>query len=138
MGKSSGSTRASSATSPKGLGSGFPQEVIEAAAGELRSSINAREATEAENAKIRKAIDKKGFTSSLRGQWDLETSYGGAMILDETDFKGEMFGYKEYGVSAWDKDFNMIEDGQERNAKRFPTLNEAKRYAKELIKSKYQ
>lgn len=91
------------------------------------------------NRGIIKAIDKAGFKSSgVNGQWELDTPYGGAQILDETDSAGRVFGYKEYGVSVWDKDYNMIENGQTRNAPRFNSLNEAKRYAKDLIKSKYR
>ena len=48
MGKSSGSTRSSSSNSPKGLSSGFPQDVIEQAALNLRASIDARRNAEEE------------------------------------------------------------------------------------------
>lgn len=120
MSKGNGSTRASSSVSANGLTSG-------------PSTNGASQSPE----KMRKAVDRAGFKSSgVNGQWELDTPYGGAQILDETDTAGRTFGYKEYGVSAWDSEFNMIEDGQERGAKRFGSLNEAKQYAKELIKSR--
>lgn len=92
-----------------------------------------------DNSKIRKIIDKTGFKSSgLNGQWELDTPYGGAQILDETGPDGKVFGFKEYGVSVWDANYDMIENGQTKYAKRFNTLNEAKSYAKDLLKKQYQ
>ena len=60
------------------------------------------------------------------------------MILDETDSAGQTFGYKEYGVSAWDANYEMIENGQRDGSPRFGSLNEAKRYARDLLKDKYR
>lgn len=49
MAKSSGSTRASASNNPRGLGaSGFPQEVINNAAADLRASIETRRSAEDE------------------------------------------------------------------------------------------
>ena len=119
MAKSSGTTRGSSSSAPRGL-SEYDNVVSDM--GRLLESA-------------RKEVDRKGFTKVMNGQWELETPYGGAQILDETSPAGETFGYKEYGVSAWDANYDMIEDGQERNGRRFESLNEAKAYAKELIKN---
>lgn len=90
-------------------------------------------------ARIHRAIDNAGFKSAgVNGQWELDTPYGGAQILDETGAAGRTFGYKEYGVSIWDAEYNMLEDGQTRESKRFESLNEAKRYAKDLLKRQYR
>lgn len=114
MGKGNGATRTSSSRSPRGI-------------------ADSSTSSNSDMLRIEKLIDKKGFIKDGEGKWDLVTPYGGAMILEETS---SVSYNKEYGVSAWDANFEMIENGQERHAKRFTSLNEAKRYAKELLINK--
>ena len=163
MAKGSGNTRGSSSGAPRGLKGGATpidsqiselnranerlfremendpenRDYYEGQISDNDAMIDELESQRMQDRAIR-AIERTGFKDESFGNWELDTPYGGAQILDETDSAGQVFGYKEYGVSVWDKDYNMIENGQRRESPRFSSLNEAKRYAKDMLKDLYK
>lgn len=80
-------------------------------------------------------IETSSFKKTAKDMWDLSVSrdVGGANILDETGSSkalrmGLMPTQKLYSMIYWDKDGNMSK------RQYFPTLNDAKYYAKEGLK----
>lgn len=94
----------------------------------FEEKVNERFATPKE---WRNRIDKATFKDQGGGQWTLDTGWGGAQILDESD--GAAGGYgrmKAYSVKAWDSNYDVIGDTEI-----YSSLNAAKKAAKKKLKS---
>lgn len=143
MGKGSGGTRAGSASSPRGLSSsGFPQEVIDRAASELRASIDARR-TEYEKRvqKDIKIIQTRGFKDMGGGVWELNSDNADVAIIEEYRYgEGSSYMINALGARWSDGEYREASASGERDAyeRRFATLNAAKAAAREELEKYYR
>ena len=143
MAKGSGTTRSSSSGSPRGISSnGFPQEVIDRAAAELRASIAGRR-TEYEKRvqKDIKIIQTRGFKDMGGGVWELNSENADVAIIEEYRYgEGSSYMINALGARWSDGEYRDAAGSGEREAyeRRFATLNAAKAAAREELEKYYR